>query len=41
MKFQVKVTDVTKIEADMLVVFAGSEEAKKVDGAMGGIIQLQ
>lgn len=33
MKFQAKVTDVTKIEADMLVVFAGSEEAKKVDGA--------
>lgn len=33
MKFQAKVTDVTKIEADMLVVFAGSEDARKVDGA--------
>lgn len=38
MKFQAKVTDVTKIEADMLVVFAGSEEAKKVDGALGGVL---
>lgn len=38
MKFQAKVTDVTKIEADMLVVFAGSEEAKKVDGVMGGML---
>ncbi|MEK7587620.1 MAG: leucyl aminopeptidase [Patescibacteria group bacterium] len=33
MKFQAKVTDVTKIEADLLAVFAGSEEARKVDGA--------
>ena len=41
MKFQAKVTDVTKIEADLLAVFAGSEEARKVDGAIGGIILPQ
>ncbi len=35
MKFQTKPTDVTKIEADVLVVFAGSEEARKVDGGNG------
>jgi len=38
MKFQAKVTDVTKIEADLLAVFAGSEDAKKVDTAMGGML---
>ncbi|MEK7119784.1 MAG: M17 family peptidase N-terminal domain-containing protein, partial [Patescibacteria group bacterium] len=38
MKFQAKVTDVTKIEADLLAVFAASEEAKKVDTAMGGML---
>ncbi|MBI3956013.1 hypothetical protein HY339_02050, partial [Candidatus Gottesmanbacteria bacterium] len=53
MKFFTKLTDVTKTEADMLVVFSSfakamedkagtgfmlSEEAKKVDGAMGGML---
>ncbi len=38
MKFLVKLTDVTKIEADLLAVFAGSEEAKKVDAALGGML---
>ena len=38
MKFYAKPTDVTKIEADLLAVFAGSEEARKVDGAMGGML---
>ena len=37
MKFQAKLTDVTKIEADLLAVFAAGEEAKKVDVAMGGM----
>ena len=34
MKFQAKVTDVTKIEADLLAVFAGSEEPE--EGRWGG-----
>lgn len=38
MNFQAKVTDVTKVEVDALAVFAGSEEAKKVDAAMGGLV---
>lgn len=38
MKFRVKVTEVTKVEADLLAVFAGSEEAKKVDAALGGVL---
>lgn len=33
MKFFAKLTDLTKTEVDLLVVFAGSEEARKVDGA--------
>lgn len=38
MKFQAKPTDVTKIESDMLVVFAAGEEARKVDAALGGML---
>lgn len=38
MKFQAKVTEITKVEADLLAVFAGSEEAKRVDGALGGLL---
>lgn len=33
MKFFAKLTDLTKTEVDLLVVFAGSEDARKVDGA--------
>jgi len=47
MKFFAKSTDVTKVDADMLAVFAClgaggklefSDEAKKIDGALGGIV---
>lgn len=38
MRFQAKPTEVTKVEADLLAVFAGSEEAKRVDGALGGLL---
>jgi leucyl aminopeptidase len=38
MKFHSKVTQSTKVEADLLAVFAGSEEAKKVDTALGGML---
>lgn len=38
MKFQAKITDVTKVEADMVAVFAGTDEAKKVDTALGGML---
>lgn len=38
MKFQTKPTDATKIEADVLAVFAGSEDARKVNGALGGML---
>lgn len=38
MKSFAKPTDVIKTEADLLVVFAGSDEAKRVDGALGGML---
>ncbi len=38
MKFQTKPTDVTKIETDLLAVFVGSEEAKKIDTTLGGML---
>lgn len=38
MKFQAKVTEVTNVEADLLAVFSGSEEEKKVDAALGGML---